>query len=118
MSKFELKKKDVLSNFTNVIKIGYCDLEMLNWNIIEKLGYTAGVYGWNADVYVVNPSTVIVTGYRPFGNIVPSRELIEKYNTLYKLLYDYSYDYDIFHEKLYDMLDDFSVEAIEEAKND
>lgn len=39
-----------------------------------------GVYGWNADVYVIDYDTVIVTGYRPFGNMKLPREVIDTLN--------------------------------------
>lgn len=48
-----------------VIKISYCGA----WYLLKDLqpvGYTAGVYGWNADVYDV-PGAWIVTGYRFYG---------------------------------------------------
>lgn len=65
--------------FDNVIKVGYCDMQdALKWR--EPNFYTAGVYGWNADVYVIDIDTVIVTGYRPFGNIELPREVIDKLN--------------------------------------
>lgn len=56
-----------------VIKAGYekvtpliCELEKQGDAI--KIGYSAGVYGWNADVWAVGP-IVIVEGDRPFGDI-------------------------------------------------
>ena len=68
-----------MSTFENVIKVGYCDMEdALKWR--EPNFYTAGVYGWNADVYVIDDDTVIVTGYRPFGNMELSREVIDTLN--------------------------------------
>lgn len=61
--------------YRNVIKVGYCDMQdALKWR--EPTFYTAGVYGWNADVYVIDYDTVIVTGYRPFGNMELPREVI------------------------------------------
>lgn len=42
--------------------------------------YTASkTYGWRADIYEITPNTVIVTGYAPFGNIVPDYETVKKY---------------------------------------
>lgn len=38
--------------------------------------YTAGVYGWNANVYVFPAySTAIVAGYRPFGKAVSHTDM-------------------------------------------
>lgn len=68
-----------MSVYYNVIKVGYCDMQdALKWR--EPNFYTAGVYGWNADVYVIDCDTVIVTGYRPFGNVELTREVINTLN--------------------------------------
>ena len=68
-----------MSAYRNVIKVGYCDMQdALKWR--EPNFYTAGVYGWNSDVYVIDNDTVIVTGYRPFGNMGLPREVIETLN--------------------------------------
>lgn len=68
-----------MSAYRNVIKVGYCDLQdALKWR--EPNFYTVGVYGWNADVYVIDYDTVIVTGYRPFGNIELPRNVIDALN--------------------------------------
>lgn len=96
--KTNITKKAIMSAYRNVIKVGYCDLQdALKWR--EPNFYTAGVYGWNADVYVLDHDTVIVTGYRPFGNIELPRSVIDAlnycaecsrscsdYNTLQKIL--------------------------------
>ena len=69
-------QKLVKESYANVISVGYCGLQHL-LRYENPRAYTAGVYGWNADVYEFG-GTAIVTGYRPFGDTVP-RELIEKY---------------------------------------
>lgn len=77
--KTKTTKKAIMNAYENVIKVGYCDLQdALKWR--EPNFYTAGVYGWNADVYVIDYDTVIVTGYRPFGNIELPREVIDALN--------------------------------------
>ena len=96
--KKQTTKKAIMNAYRNVIKVGYCDMQdALKWR--EPNFYTAGVYGWNSDVYVIDCDTVIVTGYRPFGNIELSRSVIDglnycadcarsrsDYNTLQKVL--------------------------------
>lgn len=68
-----------MNAYENVITVGYCDLQYaLKWR--EPNFYTVGVYGWNADVYVIDYDTVVVTGYRPFGNIKLSRSVIDALN--------------------------------------
>lgn len=77
--KTQTTKKAIMSAYRNVIKVGYCDMQdALKWR--EPNYYTAGVYGWNSDVYVINSNTVIVTGYRPFGNIELLRSVIDGLN--------------------------------------
>jgi hypothetical protein len=36
--------------------------------------YHAGVYGWDADIYILDDTTVLVTGYRPRGNYIINNE--------------------------------------------
>ena len=43
----------------------YCALQAIE-GFLPRIGYTAGIYGWNADVYSVG-DVLIVTGYRPAG---------------------------------------------------
>lgn len=77
--KYATTKKAILSNYPNVIKVGYCSLQTL-LNFRSPDAYTASkTYGWRADIYEITPNTVIVTGYAPFGNIVPDYEIVEKY---------------------------------------
>lgn len=72
----KLTKKEVMNNFRNVISVGYCDLCFLERRL-NKIGYTCGVYGWNANVYRLNEDTCLVTGYRPFGNCKTSANVEE-----------------------------------------
>ena len=77
--KTKTTKRAIMHAYENVIKVGYGDLQdALKWR--EPNFYTAGVYGWNSDVYVIDCGTVIVTGYRPFGNIELPREVINTLN--------------------------------------
>ena len=77
--KYETTKKAILSNYSNIIKVGYCYLQTL-LKFRSPNAYTASkTYGWRADIYEITPNTVIVTGYAPFGNIVPDYEIIKEY---------------------------------------
>lgn len=77
--KYQTTKKQIMNGYTNVIKVPYCALQtLLKHN--EPIAYTTSkTYGWQADVYEINQNTVIVTGYAPFGNIVPDHDLLMKY---------------------------------------
>ena len=78
MTRVQVKKSDVMSQNRYVICVGYCELQYL-LRFEDSQFYTAGVYGWNADVFQINSSTVIVTGYRTFGNVRPHYELVREY---------------------------------------
>ena len=45
-----------------VLKIGYCQAQHL-FSGLQRVGYTCGVYGWNADVYDID-GVYVLTGYR------------------------------------------------------
>lgn len=79
MQKVKVTKKWVMNGFKNVICVGYCDLQIL---LSQKrpMYYTSGVYGWNADVYIYDADTAVVTGYRPFGNVEVDSKTARKYN--------------------------------------
>lgn len=67
--KVQVSQRKIMSNYFAVICVGYADLQNL-LAYEDARFYTAGVYGWNANLFEV-PGTnrIIVTGYRPFGNI-------------------------------------------------
>ena len=60
--KFRTTRKAIVNGAVNVKCAGYCDLYALLKNH-DPIAYTAGVYGWNFDVYDVYGVT-ICTGYR------------------------------------------------------
>ena len=83
--KTRITKKAIMSTYPNVIKVGYCDLQdALKGR--EPNFYTAGVY-------VIDHDTVIVTGYRPFGNIEIPRNVIDTLNKCAESITHYL-DYD------------------------
>lgn len=72
----EITRNDIKRQYKTIIQLGYCDLYELTKKL-KKIGYNAGIYGWNYDVFEVNENTCIITGYRTF-----------KKNTI-KLEYDF-----------------------------
>lgn len=108
--KTPITKKAIMSAYHNVIKVGYCDMQdALKWR--EPNFYTAGVYGWNADIYVIDYDTVIVTGYRPFGNVELPREVIDTLNKCAESITRY-FNYDLAKIYLNNNLDEL-VSGIE-----
>ena len=79
MRKINTTRKYVCGRFTNIICVPYCGLQdLLRYE--TPLCFTSGIYGWNADVYMIDFETCIVTGYRPFGNIRPTYALNDVFN--------------------------------------
>ena len=60
--KIKTTRKAIVNTSANVKCAGYCDLQALLRNH-NPIAYTAGIYGWNFDVYDVYGVT-ICTGYR------------------------------------------------------
>lgn len=60
-----------------VYSIGYCQAQYLLM-FTRKVGYNAGVYGWNYDVYMVGDDTII-TGYQPFSAEKVDYNLLKEY---------------------------------------
>lgn len=107
-----LRKKDVTKNFNFIISVGYCDLWYLLKGL-DRMGYTCGVYGWNADIYKID-NVAIVTGYRPFGNIQSDYKLNKKYNEkARKIFEDNLLKWDVKTTKINKLLNKYIKETIE-----
>lgn len=90
--KFKTTQKAIRANYNKIICVPYCGLQNL-LNYESPVAYTARREGWAADIYDMGGGVAIVTGYAPFGNIRPSYELRERYETqAEKIRYEYSYD--------------------------
>ena len=67
--------KYIKQNYKKIINVGYCKLQNFLKHETPKY-YTAGVYGWNADIYIFK-DIALVTGYRPFGNIKIKSDILD-----------------------------------------
>lgn len=94
----------------NAIKIGYCDAWYLLRGL-EPIAYTAGIYGWNEDVYYLGNNTYIATGYRPHGTKKVSYELLETYETQARAICEGNDDYDIKIAKVAELREKFLKSA-------
>ena len=75
---YKVTNKAVKETHTKVLAAGYCSLHNL-LQYRNRSAYTAGVYGWNSDIYSIG-TVAISTGYRPTGQHIPY-DLIKKYET-------------------------------------
>ena len=60
--KYKTTAKALRQGYYTIISAGYCDLQCL-LSYESPVAYSAGVYGWNFDVYAFN-GVAICTGYR------------------------------------------------------
>ena len=110
MSKKHATKKQILNGYEKIIKCGYCDLQRL-LSYKSATYYTTRAEGWTADVYDVD-GVAIVTGYNPFGNIKPCRDIIDEYEkNAAEILYNCN-DYFERIEKINALLDKFITEVL------
>lgn len=109
--KFKTTQKEIRENYNKIICVPYCGLQTL-LNYESPVAYTVRREGWAADIYDMGGGVAIVTGYAPFGNIRPSYELRERYETqAEKICYDYSLSYEQQRESLKGLARDFIKEV-------
>ena len=108
--KTQITQKAVKANYDKIILIPSMGTQYL-LSYSNPIAYTAGVYGWNADVYDIN-GIAIVTGYRPFGNIRADYDLCRKYDdTAQKIRHDHNLTYDEQCAKLDELINKFIAEV-------
>lgn len=73
-----VSRKAIVNEYglNRIVCVPYADLQHTFFDISPAY-YTAGVYGWNADIYILD-SYAVCTGYRPFGHIELSREEMKR----------------------------------------
>lgn len=90
--KFKTTQKAIKANYNTIICVPYCGLQNL-LNYESPVAYTERREGWAADIYDMGGGVAIATGYAPFGNVRPSYELRERYETqAEKILYISGYE--------------------------
>ena len=107
--KYRTTQKEVKNNYCHVLSVGYADLGYLLQHRNPE-AYTAGVYGWNADIYSIG-STAIVTGYRPFGKHI-DYDIVRKYNEKAKKIHSCKYKYQSKVNQLDEEIAEFSKNAM------
>ena len=110
--KIRTTKRAIRSAYSNIISLQSCSLHALDYLNAEY--YNAGKYGWNYDCFGVNHDTVILAGYRPFGNIKPTYKTIERYNKkLVPILDEYkeTKNYERFISKVQELVKEFASEV-------
>ena len=110
--KLRTTKRAIRSAYSNIISLQSCSLRALDYLNAEY--YNAGKYGWNYNCFGVNHDTVILAGYRPFGNIKPTYKTIESYNKkLVPILDEYkkTKNYERFISKVQELVKEFASEV-------
>lgn len=96
------------------ISVGYCNAQHL-LTTLEPSYYTAGKYGWSADVYSLG-NTAIVTGYRPFGNIKPDYDMVKTYDDRARQVLSSNIPREQANEQIYSLLCEFIHECKKGSK--
>ncbi len=109
--KFKTTAKAIKEGYAKVYSVGYCDLETL-LRYEEPVAYTAGVYGWNANIYQLNNYTALVTGYRPFGGHI-DYQLVKEYENRARGILDKEH-YSKHKELFSALLQEFVEKVVEE----
>lgn len=108
MGKIKTTRKSVVSAYSNIVSIGYCDAQNL-LRCADPVAYTMGTYGWNFDVYYIG-GVAICTGYRG----MPGRRArnVEKYESLAAEVWrDYSKTWEEQRQEVEDILREFVAQA-------
>lgn len=112
--KFKTTKKAIRNNYSNIIKIGYDDLQHL-LNYERPIAYIARVEGWACDIYQINTNTVISTGYDAFGNIKPDYKIVREYDQkALKILRESNEPTETIQRRLTELLENFVKEVTKE----
>lgn len=106
--KYRISQKETKENFTRVFKVGYCELQEIEY-FISPEGYNNGHNGWNYDLYVFRDNA-ISTGYRPIGayisddSIMHINEIARKFHKMYN---EHMIDYNAACKQCYTEICDF-----------
>lgn len=93
MIKTQATKKEILNGFKYVIPISYCGAQnLLNYKSANYYTYSK-MYGWRADVYVINNDIALVTGYAPFGNVIVDYGTLKSFENKAESVYNTVRDY-------------------------
>ena len=76
--KFKTTRKNMVENYSKIIKVGYCNISYL-LQYEQPIAYSTRVEGWACDYYEVD-GVLISEGYAPIGNIAPSYDICHRYN--------------------------------------
>lgn len=115
MKKKRTTKSKIMSQYDQVIEVGYCRLQTL-LNYEDPTYYVTAPAGWRADVYIFD-RVAIVTGYAPFGSFSPSYDLTEGYEWEARSILDNYYkemantDYETVRQSLRDLIQKFIEEV-------
>ena len=79
LSKIKVTKKEIKGRFNKILSVTAFSMQSL-LKCHEPFAYSAGMYGWDCDYYMVN-DLLICTGYRPITSkgISIDYDLLQKY---------------------------------------
>lgn len=102
-------------NTAGTIRAGYCELQtLLRYRTPQY--YTAGVYGWNCDIYHIytreHGDMYISTGYNPTGKLNGGK-LAREYEKRAEKIESAKHDRRITYERARELMDELIAEYID-----
>lgn len=114
MLKTHATKNAINKAFANIYSASYCDLYHLLKHI-DASYYNAGACGWNWDGYIVDHSTIIVTGYRNFTGQHIDYDICKDFNARAKAIREnYKLTYNQQIEQLHELMQEL-LQVVKEA---
>lgn len=113
---YQVTAKSVNQSHLHVFRVGYCDLQQF-LRTENRTAYTAGIYGWNSDIYEFGPYA-ISTGHRPTGDSKISEKALKEYKERYKKLVDRSNNTAMSYEKIAEINHDYIYTMLQKSLKD
>lgn len=90
-TKTKVTKKFVKESFTTIWYGDYTIFCKLENKLPYPNWYTSGIYGWKADIWIIDSDTCLVLGYAPFGTekVRNSEKLLETLKNLDFPIYEF-----------------------------
>lgn len=107
-----MTKNTIRKSYDNIIEVGYAELPWF-LEYTKKIGYNAGVYGWNWDAYKLDYNTCIVTGYRNTLGQKIDRKYIQKIDQRARKIFNENWQYEVRKQ----LLEELKEEFLENYKN-
>ena len=107
--KYRTTRKAVKEQYKTILKIGYCNLQLL-LSRVDPFAYSTRAEGWACDYYYIGNDVVISTGYAPIGKPV-SYDICREYEKKAQKALEGLWDYTDQRDALDALIEEFAKEV-------